>query len=599
ANRALFITSDLRPVYLGATGNVPTGTAPRVFFGNPDETWWVNLGTGGGFALQPVNSPDQNEAYSIDFATGESKCFNSLGTCQDIENFDNVPVTLIFGEDVDLKETDYATERIFPLIKSIDFQPSIVSLGENLGQRASLQIVFKDTRDSDAGPDFDKYPTTRSYTPYDQGTFWGKFRARNPYLQFAPLRYITVTDDTGVIETRHFLVDSISGPSVSSEFIIIARDVLKMADGELAKAPVPTTGYSATDLDDTTDPIAITINEAGTLDAEYPDSGIVTVGGSEIMSYTQTSTNVMDGNRGDGGTDIQSHTAGARVQLARSYEAESPAFIIHDLLTSYADVDVAWIDLDAWEAEVATAGNVALTAIITEPTSVASLISEILEIVGAALWWDDVNQQIRFQILRQISTDADVYNEDNVIAGSLQITEQPEKRYSRVTVYFGPRNYSKKKDEPDNYTSYWTEENEESELFQGQSLKTIFARWIPEGGSAIAQGIAQNYLSRYLVPPRRFKFETMRYAGDAPVLGGGYRLGGREVKNPSWPFQDETGERTDVPIQITRVSPLPDRYQVEAEEMLFTAFGEDIDPNNHIIIFDTDQWEINLNDAHA
>src|SRR4030095_10040771 len=308
ANRALFITSDLRPVYLGATGNVPTGTAPRVFFGNPDETWWVNLGTGGGFALQPVNSPDQNEAYSIDFATGESKCFNSLGTCQDIENFDNVPVTLIFGEDVDLKETDYATERIFPLIKSIDFQPSIVSLGENMGQRATIKIVFKDARDSDAGPDFDKYPKTSTYTPYDQGTFWGKFRARNPYLQFAPLRYITVTDDTGVIETRHFLVDSISGPSISGEFIIIARDVLKMGDGEIATAPVPTTGYSATDLDDTTDPIAITINEAGTLDAEYPDSGIVTVGGSEIMSYTQTRTNVTDGHTGEGGTEIQSHT---------------------------------------------------------------------------------------------------------------------------------------------------------------------------------------------------------------------------------------------------------------------------------------------------
>jgi hypothetical protein len=51
ANRRKFISAGLAPVDLGATGSLPTGTAPLVFFHGPTASWHTNDGTGGGTTL--------------------------------------------------------------------------------------------------------------------------------------------------------------------------------------------------------------------------------------------------------------------------------------------------------------------------------------------------------------------------------------------------------------------------------------------------------------------------------------------------------------------------------------------------------------------
>jgi len=51
ANRRKFITAGLAPVDLGATGSIPTGTAPIIFFHGPVASWHTNDGTGGGFSI--------------------------------------------------------------------------------------------------------------------------------------------------------------------------------------------------------------------------------------------------------------------------------------------------------------------------------------------------------------------------------------------------------------------------------------------------------------------------------------------------------------------------------------------------------------------
>lgn len=59
-----------------------------------------------------------------------------------------------------------------------------------------------------------------------------------------------------------------------------------------------------------------------------------------------------------------------------------------------------------------------------------------------------------------------------------------------------------------------------------------------------------------------------------PELGGGYLMQG-------WPLQDASGNRVDVPIQITRLTPQPERFVVEAEEMTFAhlELGDIGDPD--------------------
>jgi hypothetical protein len=76
---------------------------------------------------------------------------------------------------------------------------------------------------------------------------------------------------------------------------------------------------------------------------------------------------------------------------------------------------------------------------------------------------------------------------------------------------------------------------------------------------------------------------------------GGYRLGGGDPFRGSWPFQDATGDRVDVPIQITRVDPGADRFRCEAEEMLFTA---DANPALRTIILDSDTNNVDLRVIH-
>jgi hypothetical protein len=89
-----------------------------------------------------------------------------------------------------------------------------MSLGSSLGTRASLTIIFRDHPHSDTGPGGDKYLASRSYDPFSQGTFWGKFRARQPFLRGQALRWITGTgrpDDLADMETRHFIIDRPTG----------------------------------------------------------------------------------------------------------------------------------------------------------------------------------------------------------------------------------------------------------------------------------------------------------------------------------------------------------------------------------------------------
>ncbi len=49
ANRLKFRGADGKPVYLGANGELPTGTTPLIYLRNQVPGWHVNLGSGGGF----------------------------------------------------------------------------------------------------------------------------------------------------------------------------------------------------------------------------------------------------------------------------------------------------------------------------------------------------------------------------------------------------------------------------------------------------------------------------------------------------------------------------------------------------------------------
>lgn len=522
--------------------------------------------------------------------TGTRKCFNTKNTCQDLANFTNVPVTLRFAVDANYLPIDV---DCIPNIKSIDFTPATISLGSNLGQRATLKVTFRDHPHSDTGAGGDKYLADRDYDPFEQGTFWGKFRARQPFLRGRPLRLIRGLLGTALedMDTRHYIMESADGPTLDGEFIIVAKDVLKLADEDRAQAPLLSSGVLLASITNTD--LTATLSPAGVGDAEYSPSGYINLGGKEIVGFTRGTTDgdILTLTRAQLNTTAVAHDADERAQEVVRYESEDPADIIYDLLVGYAGVDASLIPLTDWQTETGTFVNRVYTGTIVDPTSVNELIAELCEQVGLAIWWDDQAQHINLQVLRALVA-VDTFDENNILENTLEVTEQPESRVSRVWTYYGLINPLEKLDTLENYqSSVETVDVTSEENYGTPAIKKVLSRWIPANGLSAAQSLNNTFIARFQDPPRRFNFDVFRYVGQAPILGGGYYLS-------SWPFQDDTGAQEQLSIQITRLKTEADHFEIEAEEMLFTSGAPDSPDFERVIVFDTDQNNVNLRTVH-
>lgn len=518
--------------------------------------------------------------------TGTRKCFNTLATCQDRNNFDNSPVTLRFA----MQSTHLAESGIeaFPCLAGVSISPATISLGKDLGERASVKASFSDFLWTDTGEGFDKYLADRGYDPYALGTFWGKFRARQPFLRGRALRVIRgqLGQAIGAMQTRHYVIESFDGPTPGGVYTITAKDVLKLADGDRAQAPVLSQGFLSADISDSA--TSATLSPSGIGDLEYPASGHAAIGGKEIVAFTRSGdTLTLTGGRAQYNTEAVAHSASDRVQLCLEYTSEDVADIIADLLENYAAVPSSYIPLATWQAETGAYLRTLYSALIAEPTSVRKLVSELIEQAALAVWWSDINQLINLQVLREIATDVATFGDDVIMEGSLSIRDQQDRRVSQVWTYYAQRNPLRPVDEADNYRAAALVVDLDNEADYGSAaIKRIYSRWIPNGGRAVALRIGNIQMGRFSTPPRRFQLDAFRDGPVTPVAAGGYKVN-------SWALQDDTGERVDVPAQVTRLEPRDDRYVVELEEFNFD-FVDNGDPT---IIFDLDTYNVVARDV--
>jgi hypothetical protein len=391
------------------------------------------------------------------------------------------------------------------------------------------------------------------------------------------------------MERRHYVLESFNGPNRDGSFVIVAQDVLKFADNDRAQAPRISNGSLLAPID--ADDAAATLRPTGIGNAEYPASGIVAIGGEEICTFTRAGDAVTL-TRGQFGTAATNHDAEDRVQLCLNFVAQNPAAIANVLLTQYADVDASYIPLSEWEAECDTHLQRLYTRLIAEPTGVNKLLSELIEQAGLAMWPDEVAQKIRMQVLRGIPTTAFRFDETNTLLGSIQSQEQPSKRITQCWTYYGVRNPLESPDEPNNYRSTFATVATAEESLNGQAvIRKIFATWIPAFGEATAQRVNDIQLGMFATPPRRISFSTMRGSGvPDPQSGGGYRI--------AWQGnQDEAGAQIAAPVQVVRVNPMADRFDVEAEEMLFKQF-DPADLTDRVITINSPINNIHLPSLH-
>lgn len=510
-----------------------------------------------------------------------TKCFNSKGSCPVRASFQPTTVTLRFAQG-----TSYLVESgidAIACIEDISFTAGTISLGEDLGTRSSLRVTMSDFPWSDTGEGFDKYLDERSYDPYKQGTFWGKFRARHPSLRGRAIRVIrgTLGQPLEEMETRHYVVESIDGPGRDGKYSVVAKDALKLLDGDRAQAPKMSNGYLLADINDSV--TSATLGPSGIGNLEYPASGFAALGGKEIVAFTR-SGDTLTLTRAQYSTLAVEHKATDRVQVCITYTSANIGDIINDLMVNYAAVPPEYITLSDWTVETTSFLGTLYTAVIAEPTAVETLIKELVRQGALAIWWDDINRQIRLRVLRQIDTSAALFDEDVFMEGTFAISDQPTKRLSQVWTYFAQIDPLRNVDDTDNFRSCVVVADLEKEGDYGApAIEKIYSRWIPGGGRAIAQRIGQILVGRFGTPPRKFKFETFRDSPYVPVAGIGCRV--------SWPtLQDPSGARAIIPAQINRLDPQSAKYVVEAEEFNFigTPAG---DP---AIIFDVSRTDVNV-----
>jgi len=443
--------------------------------------------------------------------TGEAKCYNTRRTCQDPENYSPIVKTLHF-----CKPGERIPEEVYciPSVASVSTAPTVINPGGGdsnkgpLGTRASVRVVFNDHPHSDHV--VDPYVAERGHDPMQRGTFWSKWLARNPYYNNRVIRIREGYQGQALADmvTRTYLIDKIDGPN-QGRVTITAKDVLKLADNDKAQAPRPSRGELLQDYADDEEITALRITGAEA--SEYPAPGTVRVN-DELMTYTGVTTispseiQLTGITRATDGSELGSHDAGDRVQLCLRYTRVRPDILAYEWLTEYGDVPQEWIPLEDWEAEASLwLLPFEMTGLVTEPTGVDDLLSEITEQALFYIWWDERAQLIRLAALKPpIFEDVPQIDDDrHIIGGSAAVAQDPQARVSQVWVFWGQRNPTEKLDKESNYRRLRVRADLEAESpaqYGEQRIRKIFSRWISSEAQAV--NLSVRLLNRYRNNPR-------------------------------------------------------------------------------------------------
>jgi len=305
--------------------------------------------------------------------------------------------------------------------------------------------------------------------------------------------------------------------------------------------------------------------------------------------YNQQSWDIITITRAQFNTEAEAHDEQDRFQICLQYDGVDAADILYDLMVNYADVDPALIPLSSWQFETAAFYQRVNSALIAEPTSVRKLVDELIEQVALAMWWDDENELIRLQVLRQIPTSAKRVDENNIMKGTLSVVDQPDKRIDEVWTYYGMINPLDSVDDPSNYRSAVADFDLQMQTdYKTPATKIIFARWIAAGARSTAQRLNGIQIGRFKNAPRRVSFALFRSAQEEMFPGDGARLWHRKI-------QDPRGILEAMPLQVTRVDKTESVVKIEAEEMIFDVAS---DFNSRILYVEVNTDQINLRDYY-
>lgn len=515
--------------------------------------------------------------------TGTDRCFNTKRTCQDRLNLVASTVTLRLCQ-----ATEDAPYDAIPCLGTVNVTPGVIDPGRSIGTRGKVQVSAADFPTSDSF--LDQYAALRAYAPERQGSFWPKLRARHVSLQGAPLRVMRgeLGADLSTYRVEHYFIESLLVDADGVD--IVAKDALSFCDPKKAQCPVLSTGRLAAAIDD--NDISFSLTPAGIGNLEYPSSGVLCLSGKEMIDYTRTGDTIsVVGLRGQYGTKAQAHPEDSVAQQVVFFDAESAADIVYSLLVDYTPgIDPAWCNLPAWRDEADQYIGHLYRAIVPAPTSVKTLLDEMMVQAGCSLWWDPVAERIEFQTLRPIAPSAEVIDGSHILESSFKAKEQPDKRVSQHWCYYGLTDPTNKVDKEANFQAAVLKIDTTAEDDYGApAFDKVLARWIAVDNRPAAERLNAMKVARYRDPPRLASFALFATDAFLPNMGGGIQVQDTSLQNPD-------GSAATVPFYITSRRDTADVIEYQAEEFLFS---EDAVPDDERAVFiDVDRFNVNLRDLY-
>ncbi len=455
-----------------------------------------------------------------------SECYNTRSTCQDTTNYTKIIKTYRFCQPRDDMPISINAEPCID--KEAVLTPTILNPDKGISIRSAADIILRDFPHHDRGTD--PYAGTRSYTPKNQGTYFGKWLQRNPYYVGRPMRvldgFITDPWDWDNFQTTYYVIDTIIGPKGkkdSSTYKIHGKDMLSLASNGKVMIPKPSDGVLNANITSGTT-ISLTLASGSTV-ADYPAGGGTISIGDEGITYGSRSGDVLSTlTRAQHGTTAASHDAGDAVQIAKVWTAQNPVAIADNILEAEVGIDGdIYIPYDAglttptgtnneWDDEEDNwLSGASITAYVFEPTEAIKLLNDLCKDFQFDIWWDDVNRKIKLKTNTPPLGNASVTElseTSNIIDNSITIKDLTGRRISRVVTHYDKIN-KLGDDKPSNFThhNYTIDTNSENANLFGEARNvTTLSRYLAAGDSSLVSQTQQRLLDRFSVTPKEINF---------------------------------------------------------------------------------------------
>ncbi len=500
-----------------------------------------------------------------------SECYNCRVDCQDTDNFTKTTKTYTFC--TPHPNLPVGTVMYPCIVDEPKFTPTEIKPDGGMSLRSDVQIKVRDFPHHDRG--VDPYVSTRTYTPEDQGTFFGKLLARNPYYvgRFARLKDGYVAEDgTLQLQTRLYIIEKVTGPVRSGDDIVYTfhcSDILGLAKNNKVQIPAPTDGT----LD-----AALTSGETTSFDldssttvADYPTGGGMVAIGDEWITYgSRSSFTLSTLTRGEKGTTAAAAKAGDGVQIIKNFTG-SPVAIANEILDTYVGISASYIPYSGgspeedWDTEESNWFNgVSLDAYVATPTGAFKLLSELCFIFQMDIWWDEVAQEIKLKVNAPPLGNTPVTSltdADNLLADKTKVMQDPDKRISRVVLHYDKLNYADD-DKISNHARHHFETDTEVEganLYNEIKLKELTTRWLTNNEDTTAIQAAQRIIARFGETPVKITFYLDAKDSDLGV-------GDLCDITTRW-IQDTDGSNKTTRFQVTKFKEVDQGHQIEYTAM--------------------------------